>query len=556
MVKRTTFAVLLCIMSLTMWAGERSDEDMRAIAMQHFATSRANTRGMALNTDVCELARRASYSVYGLQEGQGFVIVGRSTAFNPILATSETSFDANNLADGLKWWMEAMDRSLQRREAPATTRAFTPVENFVETQWGQGAPYNSMTPEVGGKHCPTGCVATAMAQVLKYYNYPEQSEGISYYHVGDDPTDIRYEFKTTFKWDSIMVSYANKSTYGNQAIEAVGELMRDCGYSVKMNYNKNASGALYTDATLGFVRNMGLKEGYVHNAFRRFYSDEEWMGIVEAEMTAHRPILYGGTDGVSMGHAFVFSGLDADGKVYVNWGWDGSGDGYYDIASLVPEGPGVTGNNDFSLDQDMVFGITPNPDIATLHPKFSEWAFDVGNYVLKPSTTAGRISIDATGPCYNFYYTTFRGTIDLVVISNETGANQAFTIFSTEGERPYYGLDFLSIPPQKRLPKVGELPAGVYTAFLGSKAHSDVEYQPVRSSEGTIAYQLTIGEDGSIEISDPIKLIVITPTAIQGIGKDKVQPEGIYDLNGRYVGNDMNNLRRGIYIRNGKKVLR
>ena len=99
MVKRTTFAVLLCIMSLTMWAGERSDEDMRAIAMQHFATSRANTRGMALNTDVCELARRASYSVYGLQEGQGFVIVGRSTAFNPILATSETSFDANNLAD-------------------------------------------------------------------------------------------------------------------------------------------------------------------------------------------------------------------------------------------------------------------------------------------------------------------------------------------------------------------------------------------------------------------------------------------------------------------------
>ena len=78
----------------------------------------------------------------------------------------------------------------------------------------------------------------------------------------------------------------------------------------------------------------------------------------------------------------------------------------------------------------------------------------------------------------------------------------------------------------------------------------------MRSSEGTIAYQLTIGEDGSIEISDPIKLIVITPTAIQGIGKDKVQPEGIYDLNGRYVGNDMNNLRRGIYIRNGKKVLR
>ena len=170
MVKRTTFAVLFCMLTLTAaWAGERSDEDMRAIALQHFAT-KANTRGAELKTDLCELARRASYSVYGLQQEQGFVIVNRFTGFNPILATSETSFDANNLADGLRWWMDAMDESLKTREAPATTRAYTPVGNFLETQWDQGAPYNSMTPEVGGKHCPTGCVATAMAQVLKYYN--------------------------------------------------------------------------------------------------------------------------------------------------------------------------------------------------------------------------------------------------------------------------------------------------------------------------------------------------------------------------------------------------
>ena len=447
MAKRTTFAVLFCMLTLTAaWAGERSDEDMRAIALQHFAT-KANTRGAELKTDLCELARRASYSVYGLEQGQGFVIVNRFTGYNPILATSETSFDANNLADGLRWWMDAMDESLKTREAPATTRAYTPVGNFLETQWDQGAPYNSMTPEIGGKHCPTGCVATAMAQVLKYYNYPEKSEGISYYNIGDDPTDIRNEFNTTFKWDSILVSYKG-TAYGDQAIQAVGELMRDCGYSVKMQYTKNASGALYTNAALGFVRNMGFKEGYVHNANRGFYTDEEWMEVIEREMTAHRPMLYGGNDGNSMGHAFVFSGLDEDGKVYVNWGWSGSGDGYYDVANLAPTGAGVTGSYDFSQNQHMVYGLTPDPDLATLHPKFSEWAFDEGNYVLKPSSTAGRISVDATGLCYNFYYTTFRGSMDLVCISKETGENYSFKIYETEGVQPYYGLDFaLGISP-------------------------------------------------------------------------------------------------------------
>lgn len=545
MVKRTTFAVLFCMLTLiAAWAGERSDEDMRTIALQHFAT-KANTRGAELKTDLCELARRASYSVYGLEQGQGFVIVNRFTGYNPILATSETSFDANNLADGLKWWMDAMDESLKMREASAPTRAYTSVENFIETKWNQGSPYNSMTPEIGGKHCPTGCVATAMAQVLKYYNYPEKSEGISYYTVGSDPTEIRYEFNTVFKWDSILVSYANSATYGEEAVVALGELMRDCGYSVKMEYNTNGSGAQYTNAALGFTRNMGLKEGYVHNANREFYSDEEWMDIIEREMTAHRPILYGGNNGESMGHAFVFCGLDEEGKVYVNWGWSGDGDGYYDIANLSPKG------YDFSQGQHMVYGLTPNPDIATLHPKYSEWAFYDSNYVLKPSTTAGRISVDATGLCYNFYYTTFRGSMDLVCVSKETGENYSFKIYETEGVPPYYGMNFaLDITPTKRLPKVGSLPVGTYIAFLGSKAHSDIEYQAVRSSEGTIAYEITINEDGSIDISDPIKMVVVTDVVSPKVSTKKTT--AMYDLQGRRV-TDVQ--RPGVYIKDGKKVI-
>jgi len=552
MLKRTIFAVIFCLLSLTAaWAGERSDQEMRTIALQHLAANQANTRGAALESDICELARRASYSVYGLSQGQGFVVVSRSEAFNPVLATSETRFDADNLPDGLKWWLETINESLLTREAAAPTRAYTPVENFVMTQWDQGSPYNSMTPEVGGKHCPTGCVATAMAQILKYYNYPEKSEGISYYNVGNDPTDIRYEFNTTFKWDLIQVSY--KGECSDESKQAVGELMRDCGYSVKMQYDKNGSAALYTNAALGFVRNMCFKEGYVHNAYRALYTDEEWMDIVEREMTAHRPILYGGNDGKDSGHAFVFSGLAEDGKVYVNWGWDGAGDGYYDVANLAPTGNGVTGSNDFSQGQHMVYGLTPDPDLTTLHPKYSEWAFWDGNYTLKPSSVAGRVSVDAQSSLYNLYYTTFRGTIDLVTISHETGENKTFTIYQTEGVQPYYGLDFSLIPVNKRLVNLKDLPAGVYTAYLGSKAHSDVEYQPLRSTEGTIAYEITIGEGGLISVSDPMHFDGTIVTAIRSPKVAAKTTDVLYDLQGRRVTDPQ---RHGVYILNGKKVIR
>ena len=277
------------------------------------------------------------------------------------------------------------------------------------------------------------------------------------------------------------------------------------------------------------------------------------MDIVEREMTAHRPILYGGNDGKDSGHAFVFSGLAEDGKVYVNWGWDGAGDGYYDVANLAPTGNGVTGSNDFSQGQHMVYGLTPDPDLTTLHPKYSEWAFWDGNYTLKPSSVAGRVSVDAQSSLYNLYYTTFRGTIDLVTISHETGENKTFTIYQTEGVQPYYGLDFSLIPVNKRLVNLKDLPAGVYTAYLGSKAHSDVEYQPLRSTEGTIAYEITIGEGGLISVSDPMHFDGTIVTAIRSPKVAAKTTDVLYDLQGRRVTDPQ---RHGVYILNGKKVIR
>ena len=141
-----------------------------------------------------------------------------------------------------------------------------------------------------------------------------------------------------------------------------------------------------------------------------------------------------------------------------------------------------------------------------------------------------------------------------MVISKETGQNDAFTIYETEGVQPNYGLNFSLIPTNKRLVNLKNLPAGVYTAVLGSKAHSDVEYQPVRSRDGAIAYEITIGEDGSISVSDPMHFDGTTVTAIRSpkVAASKVS-DVLYDLQGRRVTDPQ---RHGVYILNGKKVIR
>lgn len=549
MLKKTFYIILLCLLALGMQARERTEDDMQSIALQHFS-HRAVTRGEQAIPEVRELARRSSYVVYGQLRRQGFVVVAKDKAFDPILAYSETAFDMQDMADGLKWWLNAIDESLQYRQRPAATRSYQAVENFVETKWGQGSPYNAMTPVINGKNAPTGCVATAMAQILNYYKYPERSEGISYYTVGEDDTDIRYEFNTTFRWDCIKTSYVDNSTYDDTAVEAVGELMRDCGYSVKMHYGQNSSGAQTTNATLGFTRNMGLQEGYLHYAVREFYTDNEWMEIIQTELTAGRPILYGGVDGNS-GHAFVFSGIAEDGKVYVNWGWDGKGDGYYDISDLAPAGQGITSSDHYNSGQQMIYGLTPTPDVSSLHPKYSEWAFEEGSYTLAPSAMAGRLSISVESYCYNFYYTTFRGKIDLVLVSQENGETYTFNVYETEGVPVYYGLSIAGLPSNKRLPNISSLPAGKYTAFLGSKSSRDTEYQPLRCKEGAIAYELAKDEDGSVNVSGQIPFV----TAICQPKAGQQPAEAVYDLQGRRVQNNSNARRKGIYIIGGKKVM-
>jgi len=225
---------------------------------------------------------------------------------------------------------------------------------LLTTQWGQGYPYNTLCPTKGNQHCPAGCVATAMAQLLRYWQWPVQGKGYSWATDGNGET-YSATLEHTYAWPAML---STTREYADQPIsaQAVAQLVYDCGLSVNMNYDTDGSGA--ATPVKAFYENFG----YVPTSMRMYnaecFSAAEWFAMICAEIDQHRPLYFratsltsGGRD--AAGHAFVVDGYDANGNVHVNWGWDGDFDGYYALSRMNP------GGYQFTINQAALFGLTP-----------------------------------------------------------------------------------------------------------------------------------------------------------------------------------------------------
>lgn len=537
-------------------ANERSEQEKQSIAINQLSSLNSRTRAASgLKMSLNKVMSEDAYSVYTPQDGAGFVVVSNDDAFTPVLGYSNSEFNSDDMPNGLKWWFGAISNSLNevnRRAAARRAANYTPVENFVLSTWGQGKPYNALTPLMLNKSTVTGCVATALAQILNYYKYPEKSVGVGAYSLDGGKSATNVDMSTTFMWDQILNSYNPNISYSEEESRPVAELMRDCGFSCHMDYSSGGSGAYVNEAAIGMVRNFGFNPAYIYYYSRDYYSETGWMNMVYKELMAMRPILYRADDvNGTGGHAFVFSGIDNEGLVYVNWGWNGTGNGFYDISDLTPTA-GVSAR--YNLGQQMVIGITPNPKEAGLLPKYSEFCFDEG-YELDAPVVKNRIAI-RTGPFYNLYHLFFKGVIDLVLV-NEAGQQYTFNFIKEEEGVPYrYGFN-----SKNKFVNVTDLPAGNYIAFLASKAEKDTYYQPVKcKSNGAICYQVTKNEDESIEVSYDYQEFYdgatsINPVNMKNDGLTKIY-RNIYDLNGRNMGTDPSVLPKGVFIMNGRKVVK
>lgn len=310
---------------------------------------------------------------------------------------------------------------------------------------------------IGSSQSATGCVATAMAQVMMYYQYPKELKAtIPAYTTTTHKLKVKAISKgEKYDWDNMLPTYT-KGKYNTTQANAVAKLMFHCGAAVQMDYG-DSSGAwvLPEDMSTYF----GYDADLLQEVYRSFYTLAEWKEILDRELEAKRPILYGGAASDESGHQFVCDGSDGEGLYHINWGWSGYSDGYFDITLLDPavRGTGAgTSANGYNRNCSVIIGIAPDNGIKD-EPLVKEHSLYADTYedYRKCTITKGerknaseKFSLMVTPVFSNPTYNKFEGLVALG-IRNEDGSytpiTQSFKLkFNAMDPEEGYELDFIN----------------------------------------------------------------------------------------------------------------
>ena len=366
--KKVFLLMFLSLMVITAVAAPRDKASMQAAAAQAINGHRANMKKAPRQGAIKELLKTNEYSIMGYENG-GFAIISADDLAPEVLGVSSNKYSEGK-NENFNWWLKMVKHAVASAVAsniplttttPAALGYPTHVGPLMTTEWDQLTPYNNMCPNsVYGDRCYTGCVATAMAQVLNYFKTPVQGIGsrtITFPKTGynQNSKSVSTNFgEHVYDWANMRDTYIS-GQYTTAEANAVAQLMLDCGVAADMDYGgsyEGGSGAYSQDAAAGIRTYFGIETAECLE--RDYFSESDWMDRVYQAISEDGPIYYGGASYSSGGHAFVLHGYREDGKVYVNWGWSGDDDGYYDIAVLNP------GYYHFEMQQDMIVGIRGN----------------------------------------------------------------------------------------------------------------------------------------------------------------------------------------------------
>lgn len=367
---RIAMLLLTVFMSLTAWAenitAEQALQQAQSFLKSHKAAN--GRRNAPAAAPQMKLAGQVSgLYVFNATDG-GFVIVSNDDRTVPVLGYSDSgSFDPSTMPDNMRAWLQGYadeikwmdDHNIQpvqqasaRRESATVKRTVSPM---ISTLWNQDTPYNNLVPEYEqGKLSATGCVATAMAQIMKYHKWPKDETPVIP-HYGLQTTDLS---SVTFDWNNMIEDYSDG--YSDTQANAVATLMLYCGVSVEMSYGAS-SGASTKNVAVALRKYYNYDEFTTRYIDRKDYSYAEWVEQIYEELAAERPVCYGGQSSGG-GHEFVVDGFDTDDYFHINWGWGGQSNGYFRLALLDPAEQGIGGSSTddgFHYGQDAVIGIQP-----------------------------------------------------------------------------------------------------------------------------------------------------------------------------------------------------
>ena len=340
------------------------------------------------------MADKEPFYIFNAEEG-GFVVISGDDRTVPVIGYSEKGkLLQDDMPDNLRNWLDGYAEQLQAIEngeaTPALPRsakvtrgvsAKPAIAPLIKTTWNQSGPYSLMTPtythtnynnEVVSDPTVTGCVATALAQVMNYYQWPASCPALDGYTTSTLGLNVEALPATTFKWSLMKNSYSDSET-GEEAYE-VSKLMRYIGQAIYMNYNLGENGGSAGSVDLDVMINTFGYSKHVYSESRGNYTTAEWEDMLYRELAAGRPVLYDGAANTGAGHQFICDGYDGNGLFHINWGWGSYQDNYFVISLANPTDTGIgggTGKSGYIFRQGAVFGFQPATDGEPETPRFN-----------------------------------------------------------------------------------------------------------------------------------------------------------------------------------------
>ena len=388
MAKNRFFGLLMLLLGIGLLAQAApiSQDQARKEALSFLLNKQISNRSLkpvALSNRMLKAGNQATFYIFNVGNNQGFVIVSGDDRINPILGYSDEGYfdeakapsNMKNLLNEYAQQISMLDEFSGIDGAIAAAKNVVDTRNSIAplltTKWDQARPYWNKCPQVqneDGEYEPsyTGCVATAMSQIMKYYNYPAQTTQVipSYQYgygtgnMGEYITQTTEDLPvTTFDWAHMLDSY--NGSEDQVYTDAVATLMLYVGHAAHMTYALTASGT--TDPYIPKAFN----NYFDYNAqlvYRSDYDQQAWEDMVYQELVAGRPMVYNGRAGSGGGHSFVCDGYEMGDYYHINWGWGGLGNGYFQLAIMNPHAAGIGASSSaegYNIDQTAIIGITP-----------------------------------------------------------------------------------------------------------------------------------------------------------------------------------------------------
>ena len=330
--RKTSLLLFLLVVGTSSLLAQQVNKEVALAKANKFMDTQANASDKRAQRRAPQLVlanNRNEFFVFNDAANGGYVVVSGEERMPDILAFSVNGiYNEEEIPCNMKAWLDGYAKQVSylraHPEAKSVRRAHASkanISNLLDCWFNQREPYNKQCPTSGGR-CLTGCVATAMAQIMYYHKWPNQTlETIPAYTTATLNISVPGSPVTTIDWANIRKSYNNGDTYSPEQENAIATLMKLCGSSVEMDYTTTASAASTYDAGIALKKYFGYND-LIEEVYRDNFSTDEWEQLVYDELNAKRPVLYSGQSSKD-GHAFVLDGYK-DGYFHVNWGWGGS----------------------------------------------------------------------------------------------------------------------------------------------------------------------------------------------------------------------------------------